>query len=966
MQKKIFLFLSRFCFSLSFILGIILLLPSSTAFAQGGDPAPDPCTLPLFTGVPVVEEICTEGDSLGTQIVHKAGYTYKWSSDVGIESDSTQRTIFVNKAGTYSLRVEDTTPDCFTETAVLVFVNKIFLNPLDTTICASDAPAVLIGRDVANPVGYTYEWRNLKDTSIVVQMDTIGVLETDSSGIFLITVNNPKTGCTATDTVEAVINPNPSFDINGYDGPHCERGDTLIVENTNIQNFTIQWAFLQTDTTGAFLGATDGLQAIVLRTGTYAVTLTDTLVTPNCSTTDTIAVVVNGNPTTDLGADTSVCQDTEFNVDAFHFTHDINNTYQWKDLLNNEILSDSSKLVLNFDLLSNPSFDFVSYEVTVTHSLSNCQSKDTIRVQFVPKPTAEIIPEKQGLCLGDSITLQATGGQNYKWSTGDSTEFITVRPDTIGFHTYILESSFPNACTSVFDTITIFVTDIPFIDVGTDSLSICETDSVFLDAFEFSHPFSTLYEWINVGDGAVISTGSRVTLSFNTFANPGYSPFQIVIKVTDSLAGCSAVDTLIVQFGRNPTADIEENFPQEICLGESVILTASGGDQIIWSTGDSTASITVTPSNAQIQRYIVYVTNPNACQAATDTVFIKVNPLPKVQAHTVDSVTICAGDSLTLIPSGAKAGEYTWLHDPTLGDTITVAPSNTTTYYVVGIDSNGCQNNDSVRVEVRPTIDLGADIQACEGDIVTIGQVSPVPATYFWAPGGDTSALITINASNTYRVRVITDECTYTREIDVVFKAYPELISSPDTALCFELGAEDFYAEEATHRIGTRINNLDTGANYNFVWLDTTGIIIGQEDSLTIADSGVYIVRVFDSKLTNVCLSIDTIRIGKRCEPRLFVPSGFTPNGDGLNDTFHVYGKHIEFFTMDIYDRWGTLIYTLTTNNFDELAPDVWWDGMVNGNSAIDGVYTWTVQYGNVFNESLQQIQLSGRIAIIK
>jgi len=199
-----------------------------------------------------------------------------------------------------------------------------------------------------------------------------------------------------------------------------------------------------------------------------------------------------------------------------------------------------------------------------------------------------------------------------------------------------------------------------------------------------------------------------------------------------------------------------------------------------------------------------------------------------------------------------------------------------------------------------------------------------------------------------------------------LFKEYPELISSADTSLCFELSAEEFYAEEATHRIGTTISNLDTGASYNFVWTDTTGVIIGQEDSLTIVDSGVFVVRVFDSKLTNLCVSTDTIRIGKRCEPRLFVPSGFTPNGDELNDTFHVYGKHIEFFTMDIYDRWGVLIYTLSTDNFDGLEPEIWWNGTINGNPAVDGVYNWTIQYANVFNETLQQIQLSGRIAIIR
>jgi len=76
---------------------------------------------------------------------------------------------------------------------------------------------------------------------------------------------------------------------------------------------------------------------------------------------------------------------------------------------------------------------------------------------------------------------------------------------------------------------------------------------------------------------------------------------------------------------------------------------------------------------------------------------------------------------------------------------------------------------------------------------------------------------------------------------------------------------------------------------------------------------------------------------------RVFIPSGFTPNGDGLNDEFMIYGEgfknndNIKSFLIRIYDRWGTEIFTSRDANFT-------WDGTIDGTPASVGTYVYKIR----------------------
>lgn len=88
----------------------------------------------------------------------------------------------------------------------------------------------------------------------------------------------------------------------------------------------------------------------------------------------------------------------------------------------------------------------------------------------------------------------------------------------------------------------------------------------------------------------------------------------------------------------------------------------------------------------------------------------------------------------------------------------------------------------------------------------------------------------------------------------------------------------------------------------------------------------------------------------------LYVPNAFTPNGDGKNDEFKVYGEFIEFFNMKIYDRWGKLTYECNT-------PTQTWNGTSNGKNCQEDVYVYFLEVKGFGGETIKK---SGTITLIR
>lgn len=92
-----------------------------------------------------------------------------------------------------------------------------------------------------------------------------------------------------------------------------------------------------------------------------------------------------------------------------------------------------------------------------------------------------------------------------------------------------------------------------------------------------------------------------------------------------------------------------------------------------------------------------------------------------------------------------------------------------------------------------------------------------------------------------------------------------------------------------------------------------------------------------------------------RREAKILAPDAFTPDGDGINDTFLVRGLFFDTFRLTIYDRWGAVLYS-TTDKSDG------WDGNVNGQPAAPGQYMYKVEVRDMTGQ--QTVRTGGLLLI--
>jgi gliding motility-associated-like protein len=187
-----------------------------------------------------------------------------------------------------------------------------------------------------------------------------------------------------------------------------------------------------------------------------------------------------------------------------------------------------------------------------------------------------------------------------------------------------------------------------------------------------------------------------------------------------------------------------------------------------------------------------------------------------------------------------------------------------------------------------------------------------------------------------------------------------------DTTLCFENAADNF--EPQIIPILPKILNKTADATYITVWRDEKEEIIGTSDTLFVTRPGTYSLKVmalFKDKLCGENVNLTT-KVNELCPPRIFVPDGFTPNGDGLNDRFKVFGRHVFEFKMQVYNRWNELVYEIEADKIEDITEEAWWDGTYRGALAPDGQYVWVMTYSTETDKEREKIRTEGAFVIVR
>lgn len=188
------------------------------------------------------------------------------------------------------------------------------------------------------------------------------------------------------------------------------------------------------------------------------------------------------------------------------------------------------------------------------------------------------------------------------------------------------------------------------------------------------------------GDSYSWSTGeSSTSISVTPLVTTSYS-------VTATSNGCVGNEVMITVIVINDPVAVVSPANPEVCQGESITLTATGATSYSWSTGQTSASITITPTEFTT----LSVIPDNGCIGEATIVTIDVTELP-ITSLSQSTVDICEGETVTLIASGGES--YTWNTGSTVAEMV-VAPNMTTLYSVTAYNGACPGNTESVQVNV--------------------------------------------------------------------------------------------------------------------------------------------------------------------------------------------------------------------------------------------------------------------------
>lgn len=568
-----------------------------------------------------------------------------------------------------------------------------------------------------------------------------------------------------------------------------------------------------------------------------------------------------------------------------------------------------------------------TYDVIIDDGLG-CDT--TLTFTLVDPPAVELDLEGDTLlCAGDDVTVTAlaqggNGALSLVWNPEGSGDSYTFSPAT---NTTLTVTATDASGCEVQESIEIAVSPIPQALFNLSADTACLGQVITLTSTS-TDADSLLWD---VASGGTFNT-STITLSF---PDPGD---QSVTLTAFSNGGCSSapVDATIVVIDCCTLEDLSASSTPISCAGAadgaiSVLAVGAGPFTYAWDTDPPQATASIADLGPGI--YTVVVADTSGCDSTLSITLTEPAPLVlDVQGNT----PLCSGAQVT-ITAVASGGTGTVQMDWSpvgSGTSHTFTPAVTTTIDVTATDANGCSATDALTIEVLPLPTAGFTTSAdtlCAGSPVTftataaadslswdlgsagITDATDPVATYF-DPGVELITLTAFNAAG----------CSSLPAVDSLRVAPLVLLS--------------LVAEQPTCDRSITVDLLALGADACGLWLNGVPVASSCVGTLTLPVSGTgsYTVSLAGSNFAG-CADTLTTTVAVEDGAGLFVPNVFTPDNNGINDTFGIpWVASGPGFVMRIFNRWGQEIHTSTD-------PTLEWDGTASGTLVPDGVYAYLI-----------------------
>lgn len=855
--------------------------------------------------------ICA-GSSLNLTATGPAGGTYNWTGPDGFNSalqNPTINNISTNQAGQFSATV--TLNGCTSQSATISpVVNPIPASPTassNSPVCGANT----LSLSASNVAGGSFGWTGPNGFTSNVQNPIVGNMSQDLEGDYAVTVT--VNGCTSQPSVTTAILASTEPPVITYNAPVCQ-GQTLTLSGPVFQNTTYAWTGPNGFTSTAQSPSINGVSLAAI--GQYSLVLN----IGGCITDlGFVDVMINPTPAAPQAGNAGpICEGQLLNLNA----ENVNGaTYNWTGP-NNYTANTQNPQIANVPLGAAG-----NYNVTVT--VNGCTSAPgNTNVLINPIPAAPTLLSNSPICEGSSLelTAQNVNGGTYNWTGPNGFNSDLQAPNIQNSQTsnsgnYNVTVTV-NACQSPVATINVVVNPIPSAPEIIASSPVCLGAQLTL-----STPLPqgvVTYNWSGpAGFSSNIQNPIITGISEN---NEGDYALSITVNSCPSPTSIQFVEVVDLP---QPNAGLDISF----CSGESGAIGAAGLPNITytWSPANGLSdsnspnpSVTLSNTGTQPQNFAYTLTSSVSGCSLTDQVVVTVFPEPVVSFTIPDAQCFNVNNfSFNALGTFSSGAIYNWDFGPSanqpnsnLRNPSGISFANTGQHPVsVQVTDNGCTGQvftANVVVHSMPVANFVSDLQeGCSPLKISFTNLSESQSgtlSYQWLFGNGNSSQANnpvhiYNNAGEYTVRLTAttvNGCADTYVVNNYIKSFPRATAD----------FRSFPWELEIIKPEIELTSFSENAVDGFYIIGEGGTVIeGLDGNHTFTEEGVY-------PITHVAINEfgcnDTIvkNVIVRTGFRLYFPSAFTPNVDDKNDLFRPYGEGFTNFRIQIFNRWGELLYT--------------------------------------------------------
>ncbi len=577
-----------------------------------------------------------------------------------------------------------------------------------------------------------------------------------------------------------------------------------------------------------------------------------------------------------------------------------------------------------------------NYEITVTDANNCTPIVQSFQIIEPPLLDVSLVNQIDIICFGDAtgeINSNTVGGRpieispgifDYGYSWTGPNGFTSNLQNLTGLFAgiYNLTVTDKSGCTDTLEVI-LNQTDEIIIDYTTTDIE-CYGDnnaSITINNISGGNPPYTI-AWSNLGSGT-----NQNNLSAGTY----------IITVTDD-TNCEKQATIVID--EAPIFRMTPEVTQISCFGENdgrIILNLEGGIDPVTLVWDDDATAGVERNNMGPGIYTVTITDGVPCELVETFTITEPDQLV-LSANTTDALDCDDANSgaVNLIVTGGTLPlTYSWSNGSNTEDLSNIPPGD---YTIQITDANGCEISetwtinrfDAINVIVETITDFDCDTRNVEQTFIARVSGGVPPHQIRWSSGtvsGSNNEIMNTSIDGLITVDVVdsigcTTSFSYNVDIPLLGDANFEVSSDA-------YNTYGFYSVQDP----IQFTNTATGDYISVSWDFGDGNFSAEENPLHIyLNEGSYIVtQNVTYPFGCVYTEVITLRIEKGYS--LIVPNAFTPNGDAMNLYFVPESIALSDMTLNIFDTWGSLIYSEKGDNIKG------WDGKIKDAEAENGNY---------------------------